>query len=470
MYSSSNILHDRRSEDTTSYHCDLMFNLDTAGLSTSRLDACSALICSSQLESNPSEDHAARRYQSSPGYNSCSQRDWNRMSGHQAKRERVESIIKGMHCINKTGNLQGVLDGVQESKRTQRRSQRHDWEEEKLEESMNAMTHETKMPEKNFGQLHTTFNCAEGISETKDTSQESLTEDSSDTPRCITEDAFSKSEDPSNRNYHSWQKVNCFHSKPAKLKLMANILKYELSRAVSLSVDSLFKSIPFLQTNEETNTYHPNLFQQSFSPKGVTSSRKADVQSEALSLVVQKPPLERTDKILESKSCGRKAPVLSGQYPEQQRVQVSEEIHGTAHRYYKVDRAMFETQDEPWNTVKVRSKGGSRSARYPQTHLTPRGTLLWENLYLPQVKAECDSLVRNNVSIPNEGLTTSHLKKAKLMFFYTRYPNSFVLKMCFHNVQKREGNYSLIDTAHNGRESEIFCRCQDYDQNLKAEV
>ncbi|XP_029966655.1 prospero homeobox protein 1-like [Salarias fasciatus] len=34
-----------------------------------------------------------------------------------------------------------------------------------------------------------------------------------------------------------------------------------------------------------------------------------------------------------------------------------------------------------------------------------------------------------------EGLTTNHLKKAKLVFFYTRYPSSQVLKMCFHDVQ-----------------------------------
>ncbi|KAK7907848.1 hypothetical protein WMY93_016460 [Mugilogobius chulae] len=34
-----------------------------------------------------------------------------------------------------------------------------------------------------------------------------------------------------------------------------------------------------------------------------------------------------------------------------------------------------------------------------------------------------------------EGLTTNHLKKAKLMFFYTRYPSSHVLKMCFSDVQ-----------------------------------
>lgn len=34
-----------------------------------------------------------------------------------------------------------------------------------------------------------------------------------------------------------------------------------------------------------------------------------------------------------------------------------------------------------------------------------------------------------------EGLTPSHLKKAKLMFFYTRYPSSNVLKTFFPDVK-----------------------------------
>lgn len=39
-----------------------------------------------------------------------------------------------------------------------------------------------------------------------------------------------------------------------------------------------------------------------------------------------------------------------------------------------------------------------------------------------------------NVNI-QEGLTPSHLKKAKLMFFYTRYPSSNVLKAFFPDVK-----------------------------------
>lgn len=43
-----------------------------------------------------------------------------------------------------------------------------------------------------------------------------------------------------------------------------------------------------------------------------------------------------------------------------------------------------------------------------------------------------------NAADLQEGLTTSHLKKAKLMFFFTRYPSSHTLRMCFHDVQVSE--------------------------------
>uniref|UniRef100_A0A3P9D1I5 Prospero homeobox 2 n=1 Tax=Maylandia zebra TaxID=106582 RepID=A0A3P9D1I5_9CICH len=92
-----------------------------------------------------------------------------------------------------------------------------------------------------------------------------------------------------------------------------------------------------------------------------------------------------------------------------------------------------------------------------QGHIQPprpsRSSLLsWgvtvDNLCLPHVKIECGELQgmadRNpyiwvfflniNVNI-QEGLTPSHLKKAKLMFFYTRYPSSNVLKTFFPDVK-----------------------------------
>lgn len=39
-----------------------------------------------------------------------------------------------------------------------------------------------------------------------------------------------------------------------------------------------------------------------------------------------------------------------------------------------------------------------------------------------------------------EGLSPNHLKKAKLMFFYTRYPSSNMLKTYFSDVKVGKKN------------------------------
>lgn len=91
--------------------------------------------------------------------------------------------------------------------------------------------------------------------------------------------------------------------------------------------------------------------------------------------------------------------------------------------------------DTSWNSDRIRSKVNSRSIRSPQTHTVPVDPMTLESLCLPDVKIESDSLLKHNLYMLNEGLTTNHLKKAKLMFFFTRYPSSLVLKMCFHDVQ-----------------------------------
>ncbi|XP_077075732.1 prospero homeobox protein 1-like [Siphateles boraxobius] len=58
---------------------------------------------------------------------------------------------------------------------------------------------------------------------------------------------------------------------------------------------------------------------------------------------------------------------------------------------------------------------------------------------LSLIKSECRELIPDisplSESIIQEGLSPSHLKKAKLMFFYTRYPSSSMLKMYFSDVK-----------------------------------
>lgn len=43
-----------------------------------------------------------------------------------------------------------------------------------------------------------------------------------------------------------------------------------------------------------------------------------------------------------------------------------------------------------------------------------------------------------------EALTPSHLKKAKLMFFFTRYPSSTLLKTYFLDVQVKRRFWALL--------------------------
>lgn len=63
-------------------------------------------------------------------------------------------------------------------------------------------------------------------------------------------------------------------------------------------------------------------------------------------------------------------------------------------------------------------------------------------LSLSLIKSECGDLQDMDISpysgsTIQEGLSPNHLKKAKLMFFYTRYPSSNMLKMFFGDVKVR---------------------------------
>ncbi|XP_055029261.1 prospero homeobox protein 1a isoform X2 [Misgurnus anguillicaudatus] len=64
-----------------------------------------------------------------------------------------------------------------------------------------------------------------------------------------------------------------------------------------------------------------------------------------------------------------------------------------------------------------------------------------EGLSLSLIKSECGDLQDMSDISPysgstiQEGLSPNHLKKAKLMFFYTRYPSSNMLKMFFSDVK-----------------------------------
>ncbi|NWX63748.1 PROX1 protein, partial [Promerops cafer] len=89
-----------------------------------------------------------------------------------------------------------------------------------------------------------------------------------------------------------------------------------------------------------------------------------------------------------------------------------------------------------WGTVKLRSS----TVRQQQHHALPPSPANMESLaLLPAGSDGHRGLPAANDGAPfastHEALTPGHLKKAKLMFFFTRYPSSTLLKTYFLDVQ-----------------------------------
>ncbi|XP_076199542.1 prospero homeobox protein 2 [Aptenodytes patagonicus] len=102
------------------------------------------------------------------------------------------------------------------------------------------------------------------------------------------------------------------------------------------------------------------------------------------------------------------------------------------------ERGPPEPLDLHWGTVKLRSS----VMRQQQQHPLPLSPAATESLVLlPAGRDGCRELQAAMDGAPftsthmQEALTPGHLKKAKLMFFFTRYPSSTLLKTYFLDVQ-----------------------------------
>uniref|UniRef100_A0AAQ6A2B7 Prospero domain-containing protein n=1 Tax=Amphiprion ocellaris TaxID=80972 RepID=A0AAQ6A2B7_AMPOC len=107
------------------------------------------------------------------------------------------------------------------------------------------------------------------------------------------------------------------------------------------------------------------------------------------------------------------------------------------------DRSSPDSMDLSRETTSLRTKMAS-GHHLPHHHRScspahPGSTA--EGLSLSLIKSECSDLQDMADISPysgsniQEGLSPNHLKKAKLMFFYTRYPSSNMLKMFFSDVK-----------------------------------
>ncbi|KAM3602421.1 uncharacterized protein V6R79_003719 [Siganus canaliculatus] len=458
MYSSSNIGRDGcTAEQLSSFPPDpLPSNPDMSDPSMTsykNVENITTLLKNHSSEAGSSQRLAPR----GTGYLSTScngHLDWNLNGGHQAKRARVENIIKGMtnppgiHSTDMMTAQPDELYDMQEKKRIEElppQQERSPSQRTKPQDPQQLIPMLSSVDEATAVKgKYPTWSCS------PDTS-----------PSDAFTGSYSESDGSPSRKYQGWKKVklmNYFQSKPERIKLMADVLKHELSRAVNRSVDSVFKSMPLLQTshNVEKNLQLHSPLQPSFYKDsevalgccGNADVQVPDVQTEALALVVQKPPQEQSGKFLlqsRSRALHHPEPPVPFTYGSPlDEEEASQKTLSTSGRHgleclqekcSEVGTETLERFDMQWNSIKVRSKVNSRSVRSPQTRTVSVDPVLFRSLCLPHVKIESENLVKNSLYMLNEGLTTNHLKKAKLMFFYTRYPSSLVLRTCFYDVQ-----------------------------------
>ncbi|CAJ1073720.1 prospero homeobox protein 2 [Xyrichtys novacula] len=247
-------------------------------------------------------------------------------------------------------------------------------------------------------------------------------------------------------------------------------LKQELTRAVNDCVDRVFKKVspsgldlspqqhmcssPELQismsadrkSQQASSTLEQPLAEEAAGkPRSLEYYESSDAQSpqdqtEALSLVVRKPAVTPLSSV---------TPTVKRPYPVHQTPfqfnyptplhdsQILEHLlkYGPHSSFGglpcmppSIDRTSPDSVELPWEAISMRSKVTSgHLGHHPRP--SSLGGVTVDNLCLPHVLC-----LNTHVNI-QEGLTPSHLKKAKLMFFYTRYPSSNVLKTFFPDVK-----------------------------------
>lgn len=296
-------------------------------------DAASSFIHFGHPEVEPSQDSG----QVPAGGHHLSHAARNFNSGHRAKRARVENIIKGMtaapagHMREATTNEASV--GLSQVTKTQ------------LE----------------YRQLRVGTNptaCRESPETSVSAAQVKPNTELEKNPNVSTQ--------------QTCEPTNLARSKPQRIKLMAEVLKYELSRAVSHSVDAIFRSLLPLQTPSDDDDDDGR-------DNGAVAS---EAQSEALSLVVQKADQRRAGPPTSFSRCNLTLQAGPSQEPRNVAPQNNTSL------------TKPELLDDRWNSVKMRSKVNSRLARSLSVVAPPL-----RNLCLPLVKMESEELVRNSLYV-----------------------------------------------------------------------
>ncbi|XP_043118383.1 prospero homeobox protein 2 isoform X2 [Puntigrus tetrazona] len=369
----------------------------------------------------------------------------------QAKRARVENIIRGMAASpSASGEVESECEAVRcrrdllkENKRKQRLPQHQEPSQSGAKSSKDEECHKLKEQLQSMQRL--LHQLQEKISHVYDQNY-SEGEDAGSEHAALRLDGGCREQVKA--------EAGAFGSDRA-MKNLKETLKCELTRTVSESVDTVFKKLSTTLLHQslcrspdcsETEKRLPDDSPSDLSDsEDNVKSRRCfesagpEHQTEALSLVVRKPALSQAVK----------RPFPLHQTPFQMGYgggplhdsQILEHLlkygpHSTFSALPCLERASPDSMERPWESVAMRSKVSSGHLGQHQA-----GLVSVDALCLPHVKMECGDLQsmaeRSSFMSLNiqEGLTPNHLKKAKLMFFYTRYPSSNLLKNFFPDVK-----------------------------------
>ncbi|XP_028809229.1 prospero homeobox protein 1-like isoform X2 [Denticeps clupeoides] len=272
----------------------------------------------------------------------------------------------------------------------------------------------------------------------------------------------------------------------AEGKQLAETLKQELNSAMSQVVDTIVKVFakpprplpqvfPPLPTPQDCFTMsgdnpsvHPAssrlhsfsdvIIPSSMEPFGGVPVPSANDQTEALPLVVRKSSSDHHQSSAVGAHGGHHHPSLHpsslsgnmGFTPSSFRPPFHFPLIGypfqgplgaPAAGYPGKDRASPDSMDLSRETTSLRTKMASNHHLGHRSCSPTHPGSTAEGLSLSLIKSECGDLQDMSDMSPypgstiQEGLSPNHLKKAKLMFFYTRYPSSNMLKMFFSDVK-----------------------------------
>ncbi|XP_030644232.1 prospero homeobox protein 2 [Chanos chanos] len=422
----------------------------------------------------------------------------------QAKRARVENIIRGMagspnarlHGEGEKSEGEASTGGrevCKENKRKQRLPQHQDHSEpmgsassrsssgstkeeecHKLKEQLQSMQRLLRQLQERFLQVYNQTGSGSGEKERENTKLDDR--ESCETLGFHLDSHFNKKLGNVQANYKD-KAVSDYVTHQNDSHSLRETLKCELSRAINESVDTVFRKLSMsfpcqspeprqCQSPEHSGVAKRNQLSaapdlsdsedavktQSQELYETGTNRSPEHQTEALSLVIRKPPLAQ----LSSVSQTVKRPYPIHQSPFQftygtplHDTQILEHLlkYGPHANFAglhcpppSLDRSSPDSMDLSWDSITMRSKVTSGHLSQ-HTRTAGLGQVSVDTLCLPQVKMECGDLQsmaeRSTFMSLNiqEGLTPNHLKKAKLMFFYTRYPSSNVLKTFFPDVK-----------------------------------